>query len=145
MSPAISVKQRMLWPPSHQPLQLHSHLLPSQWVCLEGNSGWRKTGHWPEIVKVHKPRNNFKKPRILQSPIYEKALKTLIWDIWFFFVISRYTKLADFFFVCVIILYQDVKSSTHISVVKTNIYTDSSLCLFETVPQSYLRGFHPRL
>ena len=54
------------------------HLLPSQWVCLEENSGWRKTGHWPETVKVRKQRNNFKKPRILQSPLYEKALKTLI-------------------------------------------------------------------
>lgn len=47
----------------------HPQLLLSQWCAQQGNSGWRETGFWPQMVKMHI------KGKILHLPIHRKALK----------------------------------------------------------------------
>ena len=84
MLPAIPVYNKCCL----QSASIAASLPQPQW-CPWGDLGWRKTGYWPEIVKMHIQgmisfffsRNDFNDPRLLHSLI--KTLKSLIVNVCF--------------------------------------------------------------
>ena len=58
---------------------------------FEGAQGVKNTGFWPQMAEMHVKGMISVSPGSCIVPIHRKALNSLTWDIWFFFLIHKNT------------------------------------------------------